>query len=79
MKEYFSANKVCFGNVVLHCSSPYQDHPDQPRKARNHCIIMDEVDGMGGGDRGGMAELIQLIKKTKVLSFVFFLYIKLII
>lgn len=27
---------------------------------------MDEVDGMSSGDRGGMAELIQLIKKTKV-------------
>ncbi|ORX67090.1 DNA replication factor C, large subunit [Linderina pennispora] len=29
-------------------------------------IIMDEVDGMSGGDRGGNAELIQLIKRTKV-------------
>ena len=28
-------------------------------------IIMDEVDGMSGGDRGGTAELIQLIKKSK--------------
>lgn len=32
-----------------------------------HCLIMDEVDGMAGNeDRGGIAELIQLIKKTKV-------------
>ncbi|KAJ3371044.1 hypothetical protein HDU91_005634 [Kappamyces sp. JEL0680] len=29
-------------------------------------IIMDEVDGMSAGDRGGSAELIQLIKKTAV-------------
>lgn len=29
-------------------------------------IIMDEVDGMGAGDRSGMAELIQVIKKSKV-------------
>ena len=36
------------------------------QKIRRHCVVMDEVDGMGGGDRGGMAELIQLIKKTKV-------------
>jgi len=28
-------------------------------------IIMDEVDGMSSGDRGGNAELIQMIKKTK--------------
>lgn len=27
---------------------------------------MDEVDGMSSGDRGGMAELISLIKKSKV-------------
>ena len=29
-------------------------------------IIMDEVDGMGAGDRSGMSELIQMIKKSKV-------------
>ncbi|RKP19960.1 DNA replication factor C, large subunit [Rozella allomycis CSF55] len=28
-------------------------------------ILMDEVDGMSSGDRGGMQELIQIIKKTK--------------
>ena len=27
---------------------------------------MDEVDGMGAGDRSGMAELINAIKETKV-------------
>ncbi len=32
-----------------------------------HVVIMDEVDGMAGNeDRGGVAELIQLIKTTKV-------------
>lgn len=30
------------------------------------CVIMDEVDGMGGGDRSGLSELIQMIKTTKV-------------
>ena len=29
------------------------------------CIIMDEVDGIGGGDRGGNAALIRMIKKTR--------------
>jgi len=28
-------------------------------------IIMDEVDGVGAGDRGGLAALIQVIKQTK--------------
>ncbi|EER12026.1 replication factor C subunit, putative [Perkinsus marinus ATCC 50983] len=30
------------------------------------CLVMDEVDGMSGGDRGGGAALIQLIKKSKM-------------
>mmetsp|Transcript_51976 Transcript_51976/g.96173 ORF Transcript_51976/g.96173 Transcript_51976/m.96173 type:complete len:892 (-) Transcript_51976:2-2677(-) len=29
------------------------------------CLIMDEVDGMGAGDRGGIAALIKMIKKTR--------------
>jgi len=36
-------------------------------KSKRHVLIMDEVDGMAGNeDRGGMAELIQLIKKSKI-------------
>lgn len=32
-----------------------------------HVLIMDEVDGMAGNeDRGGMQELINLIKSTKI-------------
>ena len=30
------------------------------------CLIMDEVDGMSGGDRGGVSELIQCIHRSKV-------------
>ena len=37
----------------------------QKSNNRGKVIIMDEVDGMSAGDRGGSAELIQLIKKTK--------------
>jgi len=33
---------------------------------KKRCIIMDEVDGMGAGDRSGMAELIKMIKSSKV-------------
>jgi len=33
---------------------------------RQRCIIMDEVDGMGAGDRSGISQLIQMIKRTKV-------------
>eukprot|EP01114_Cavostelium_apophysatum_P000024 TRINITY_DN1002_c0_g1_i1.p1 TRINITY_DN1002_c0_g1~~TRINITY_DN1002_c0_g1_i1.p1 ORF type:complete len:1069 (+),score=408.29 TRINITY_DN1002_c0_g1_i1:220-3426(+) len=38
--------------------------PKLPAKKRKMCLIMDEVDGMSSGDRGGMAELILLIKKS---------------
>lgn len=38
-----------------------------PPSARGRlALIMDEVDGMGGGDRGGMQELIGVIKHTRV-------------
>ena len=30
------------------------------------CLIMDEVDGMSAGDRGGVGALNALIRKTKV-------------
>ena len=34
-------------------------------KGQRRLIIMDEVDGMGGSDRGGVAELIKVIKNSK--------------
>ncbi|MDP2439482.1 MAG: hypothetical protein Q8P67_27355, partial [archaeon] len=37
-----------------------------PAATRKAVLIMDEVDGMSGGDRGGMVELIGMIKKTSV-------------
>mmetsp|Transcript_12150 Transcript_12150/g.33672 ORF Transcript_12150/g.33672 Transcript_12150/m.33672 type:complete len:1000 (-) Transcript_12150:3555-6554(-) len=35
-------------------------------KRIQRCIIMDEVDGMGAGDRSGVSELIQMIKNSQV-------------
>ena len=37
----------------------------KPASIQKRCVIMDEVDGMGGGDRSGISELIQMIKKSK--------------
>ena len=34
--------------------------------SKGTCLVMDEVDGMSAGDRGGVQELIQLIKSTRV-------------
>lgn len=40
---------------------------DEQKLTSKHCVIMDEVDGVSGNeDRGGIAEIIQLIKNTKV-------------
>ncbi|KAJ3054745.1 hypothetical protein HK097_000916, partial [Rhizophlyctis rosea] len=37
-----------------------------PPSGKKQVLIMDEVDGMTAGDRGGSQELIQIIKKTKI-------------
>ncbi|KAJ3195912.1 hypothetical protein HK101_010669 [Irineochytrium annulatum] len=38
----------------------------RPAVGKKQVLIMDEVDGMSSGDRGGIGELIAIIKKTKV-------------
>lgn len=52
------------------------DSKKKKAPVQKRCIIMDEVDGMGAGDRSGMSELIQMIKHSKVpivsLTFPFF-------
>ena len=35
-------------------------------EGKHQLLVMDEVDGMSSGDRGGMAELIQFVKKTRI-------------
>jgi replication factor C subunit 1 len=30
------------------------------------CLVMDEVDGMSGGDRGGVQDLIESIKRSRM-------------
>ena len=39
---------------------------DQSKSLQKPLIIMDEVDGMSSGDRGGISAIIQMIKTTKV-------------
>eukprot|EP01038_Epipyxis_sp_PR26KG_P010113 gene10113-13591_t len=41
------------------------DRTDGTVTSKKRMIIMDEVDGMGGSDRGGIAELIAIIKTSK--------------
>ncbi|KAE8877207.1 hypothetical protein PF005_g6599 [Phytophthora fragariae] len=56
--------KDVLGTQALQFGAPTGKSKDKMHLARR-VVIMDEVDGMSGGDRGGTAELIQLIKKSK--------------
>jgi replication factor C subunit 1 len=52
------------GDITGSYTLQFQHSAKEKRKKR--CIIMDEVDGMGAGDRSGMAELIHMIKNSRV-------------
>jgi replication factor C subunit 1 len=54
--------KDVLGTQALHFGGP--SGGDKMRLSKR-VVVMDEVDGMSGGDRGGTAELILLIKKSK--------------
>lgn len=54
------------GTQVLSFTSKNTKKGKYKKSAVKRCIIMDEVDGMGAGDRSGMSELIQMIKGSKV-------------
>ncbi|KAI8093321.1 uncharacterized protein BX664DRAFT_329437 [Halteromyces radiatus] len=56
MTEFFS------GELGTSATKAKQLNPVQGRVL----LIMDEVDGMSGGDRGGSAELARLIRSTKI-------------
>ena len=52
------------GNTSL---NDFAFNKNNVKTTRNHVLLMDEVDGMAGNeDRGGVQELIQLIKGSKV-------------
>jgi hypothetical protein len=52
------------GSIQFATKGKANDH--RPHQHQKRCIIMDEVDGMGGSNRGGVAELILLIKGSRV-------------
>lgn len=60
------------GNSVGNCSiesffTIKKDNKANEMSKEKHCIIMDEVDGMAGNeDRGGVQELINTIKNSKI-------------
>jgi len=57
--------KTLLSNKSL--SGYFQNPNHETELSSKHLLIMDEVDGMGGNaDRGGIKELIQFIRKTKI-------------
>ena len=63
------AMREAFGDITGSRTLQFQKRDAQKPKHKKRCIIMDEVDGMGAGDRSGMAELIQRIKTAGSPSF----------
>ena len=61
INQFFSTIKEVFLSSKHNHS--LQDKEEKPSKV---LLVMDEVDGMSSGDRGGMNELLQIIKGTKV-------------
>ena len=52
-------------NSLDYYTKGHTERKNQFNKNKKSVIIMDEVDGCGGGDRGGISALIQVIKLTK--------------
>lgn len=67
--KVFVSLKERIGNkiYIYFCSKKKLDSHKGPVTGHNHCLIMDEVDGMAGNeDRGGLQELVQLIKTSRI-------------
>ncbi len=60
-------NKTIIENITKHNMSDTNIVSMFHKKKRNIAVVMDEIDGMNGGDKGGINSLIKLIrpKKTK--------------
>jgi replication factor C subunit 1 len=74
LDSYVSGSKVQLHPVVLHTLLKSSKDTNSVGVAITDrtCLIMDEVDGMSAGDRGGVGALNAMIKKSRV-SFDWFL------
>lgn len=70
---YIKGGQVLFFRVIIYYKR-FSNYLTQETNSQGilitdkSCLIMDEVDGMSAGDRGGVGALNALIKKTKVSS-----------
>ena len=58
-------NKTLFSNIDNNHISKYNVLDLMKRKKKKIAIIMDEIDGMNSGDKGGLDALIRLIRQKK--------------
>ncbi|SCN43030.1 replication factor C subunit 1, putative [Plasmodium ovale] len=58
-------NKAAVEKISEMATGGYSIASIKSRKLKKTCIIMDEVDGMSSGDKGGSAAILKLIEKTK--------------
>ncbi|GAW79417.1 replication factor C subunit 1 [Plasmodium gonderi] len=58
-------NKAAVEKISEMATGGYSIASIKSRKLTKTCIIMDEVDGMSSGDKGGSAAILKLIEKTK--------------
>ncbi|SBT86436.1 replication factor C subunit 1, putative [Plasmodium malariae] len=58
-------NKAAIEKISEMATGGYSIASLKSRKLSKTCIIMDEVDGMSSGDKGGSAAILKLIEKTK--------------
>jgi replication factor C subunit 1 len=65
---YIAGSKVraCFVLLGRQLTSVRQQERDGVKITDRTVLIMDEVDGMSSGDRGGVGALNAMIKKSKV-------------
>ena len=64
MKEQIA--ETCLSNNIADYFKTGAKRASSNNDKKHTVLIMDEVDGMSSGDRGGVAELVQIIKQTRV-------------
>lgn len=67
---WMGGSEVCVPLQLRHCADEFFWQATNAAGiaiTNKSCLIMDEVDGMSAGDRGGVGALVALIKKSKVI------------
>ncbi|KAI9290817.1 RFC1-domain-containing protein [Neoconidiobolus thromboides FSU 785] len=66
IKEILSCNSILSYFKKDKTKQDGKEGDKDKSKGRKKVLILDEIDGMSGGDRGGIQEIIKLLKTTKV-------------